>query len=599
LIRSIAVGLATLSALLAAADCAAAADPNKVLRYAFQVAETSFDPARVSDRYSNTLMENVLEPMLTYDYLARPVKLRANTLSSLPQIRDNGATFIFHVKPGIYFTPHEAFKGKRRELVAADYEFSLKRHFDPKLRSPWMFLLEDSLIGGKEAHNRAKATGKFDYDAPIEGLQILDRYTLQVRLKSADFNLPYVMAMPATGALAREVVELYGEDIGSHPVGSGPYMVKEWKRSSKIVLEANPDFREEMFEAEAGDNPLDHGIAAHLKGKKLPLVGRVEIYILEENQPRWLAFLNREHDFIERFPEEYANLAAPGGKIAPNLSKQGITLQRPIEPTLTYYCFNMEDPVVGGYAKERVALRRAISLAYNIFEELQIIRKGQSVQAESPIPPGVAGSNEHFRSSASEYDPARAKALLDLFGYVDRDGDGYRETPDGKPLVIEYASSPSFVDRQYDELWKKSLNAVGIRMATKKAKWPDLLKATKLGQFQFRGLAWGADYPDADNFLQLLYGPNTGQSNDARFRLPAFDKLYETAKQMPDSTERSRLYEEMNRLILVYAPWKLGTYRVDGNLIHPWVIGYKKHPILRAPWRFLDVDVARQSAARQ
>lgn len=587
------------SALLAAANGASAADPNKVIRYAFQVAETSFDPARVSDRYSNTLMENVLEPMLTYDYLARPVKLRPNTLSSLPEIRDRGATFIFRIRPGIYFTPHEAFKGKRRELIAADYEFSLKRHFDPKLRSPWLFLLEDSLTGGRDAYGRAKAAGRFDYDAPIEGLQILDRHTLQIRLKSPDFNLPYIMAMPATGALAREVVDLYGEDIGSHPVGSGPYVVKEWKRSSKIVLEANPDFREEIFQAEAGDNPLDQGIAAHLRGKKLPLVGRVEIYILEENQPRWLAFLNREHDFIERFPEEYSNLAAPGGKIAPNLAKQGITLQRPIEPTLTYYCFNMEDPVVGGYVKERVALRRAISLAYNMFEELQIIRKGQSVQAESPIPPGVAGSNERFRSSASEYDPARAKALLDLFGYIDRDGDGFRETPEGKPLVIEYASSPSFVDRQYDELWKKSLNAVGIRMTTKKAKWPDLLKATKLGQFQFRGLAWGADYPDADNFLQLLYGPNTGQSNDARFRLPAFDKLYEKAKQMPDSTERSRLYEDMNRLILVYAPWKLGTYRVDGNLIHPWVIGYKKHPIIRAPWRFLDVDVAKQTAARQ
>lgn len=597
--RGVALGAVMLSALLAAAKGAAAADPNKVIRYAFQIAETSFDPARVSDRYSNTLMENVLEPMLTYDYLARPVKLRPNTLSSLPEIRDNGATFVFRVKPGIYFTPHAAFKGKRRELTAADYAFSLKRHFDPKMRSPWMFLLDETLIGAKDAYNRAKAAGKFDYDAPIEGLRVLDRYTLQIRLKAPDFNLPYVMAMPASGALAREVVDMYGEDVGSHPVGSGPYMVKEWKRSSKIVLEANPDYREEIFHAEPGDNPLDQRIAAQLKGKKLPLVGRVEVYILEENQPRWLAFLNAEHDYIERFPEEYSNLAAPGGRIAPNLAKQGITLQRPIEPTLTYYGFNMDDPVVGGYAKERVALRRAISMAYNIFEELQIIRKGQSIQAESPIPPGVAGSNEHFRSSASEYDPAKAKALLDLFGYVDRDGDGYRETPEGKPLVIEYASTPSFADRQFDELWKKSLNAVGIRMKTRKAKWPDLLKATKLGQFQFRALAWGADYPDADNFLQLLYGPNTGQSNDARFRLPAFDRLYEKAKQLPDSPERSRLYEEMNRLILVYAPWKLGTYRVDGNLIHAWVIGYKKHPMIRAPWRYLDVDVARQAAARR
>ncbi|TSA15567.1 MAG: hypothetical protein D4R74_06200, partial [Betaproteobacteria bacterium] len=324
-------------AVLAAANGAAAADPNKVIRYAFPVAETSFDPVAASDRYSNTLIEDVLEPMLTYDYLARPVKLVPNTLAAMPEVRDNGATYVFHIKPGIHFTPHAAFKGGKRELVAADYEFSLKRLFDPKLRSPWMFLLEDSLIGGKDAYNRAKAAGRFDYDAPIEGIKVLDRYSLQIRLKAPDYNLLYIMAMPTTAAFAREVVQMYGDDVGSHPVGTGPYMVKEWKRSSKIVLVANPDYREEYLTATPGADPLDQKIAAHLKGKRLPLVGRIEIGIIEETQPRWLAFLNREHDYIERFPNEYANIAAPGGKLAPNLAKQGITLQRLVEPNLTHY----------------------------------------------------------------------------------------------------------------------------------------------------------------------------------------------------------------------------------------------------------------------
>ena len=595
--RHILVRLALASAMLAA-GCAIAADPNKVIRYAFPVAETSFDPVAASDRYSNTLIEDVLEPMLTYDYLARPVKLVPNTLVAMPGIRDNGATYVFRIKPGIHFTPHAAFKGKQRELVAADYEFSLKRLFDPKLRSPWMFLLEDSLIGAKEAYNRAKAAGRFDYDAPIEGITVLDRYTLQLRLKAPDYNLLYIMAMPATAAFAREVVEKFGDDVGSHPVGTGPYMIKEWKRSSKIVLEANPEYREEFFGSEPGADPLDRKIAAHLKGKRLPLVGRIEISIIEETQPRWLAFLNREHDYIERFPNEYANIAAPGGKLAPNLAKQGITLQRLVEPNLTYYYFNMEDPVVGGYTPEKVALRRAISMSMNDNEEIQILRKNQAIRAESPVPPGVAGYDENFRTSAAAYNPARAKALLDLFGYVDRDRDGYREAPDGRPLAIEYASTPSLLDRQYDELWKKSFDAIGIRMTVRKAKWPDLLKESKAGKVQFRGLAWGADYPDADNFLQLLYGPNAGQSNDARFRLAAFDRLYEQAKRLPDTPERTRLYQEMNRLILAYAPWKLGVNRVEGYLLHPWITGYKKHPILRTQWRFLDVDVAQQAAAR-
>jgi ABC-type transport system substrate-binding protein len=462
-----------------------------------------------------------------------------------------------------------------------------------------MFLLEDSLIGGKEAYNRAKAAGRFDYDAPIEGIRVLDRYSLQLRLKAPDYNLLYIMAMPATAAFAREVVEMYGDDPGSHPVGTGPYMLKEWRRSSKIVLEANPGFREEYFTSAPGADPLDWEIAAHLKGKRLPLVGRVEISIIEETQPRWLAFLNREHDYIERFPNEYANIAAPGGKLAPNLAKQGVTLQRLVEPNLTYYYFNMEDPVVGGYTPEKVALRRAICMSMNDNEEIQILRKNQAIRADSPVPPGVAGYDENFRSSATEYNPAKAKALLDLFGYVDRDGDGYREAPGGKPLTIEYASTPSQLERQYDELWKKSLDAIGIRMTVRKAKWPDLLKESKAGKVQFRGLAWGADYPDADNFLQLLYGPNAGQSNDARFRLAAFDRLYEQAKRLPDTPERTALYQQMNRLILAYAPWKLGVHRVEGYLIHPWITGYKKHPILRAQWRFLDVDIEQQAAARR
>ena len=597
--RIIAVCLVLVSALLLLMDCAVAADPNKVIRYAFPVAETSFDPVAASDLYSNTLIEDVLESMLTYDYLARPVKLVPNTLAAMPEIRDNGATYLFHIKPGIYFTPDAAFKGKPRELVAADYEFSLKRLFDPKLRSPWMFLLEDSVIGGKEAYNRAKAAGQFDYDAPIEGIKVLDRYTLQIRLKAPDYNLLYIMAMPATAAFAREVVEMYGDDVGSHPVGTGPYMLKEWKRSSKIVFEANPGFREQYFTSIPGSDPLDRKIAAHLKGKRLPLVGRVEVSIIEESQPRWLAFLNNEHDYIERFPNDYVNIATPGGKLAPNLAKQGITLQRLVEPMLTFYLFNMEDPVVGGYTPEKVALRRAICMSMNDNEEIQILRKNQAIRAQSPVPPGVAGYDPNFRSAAAEYNPAKAKALLDMFGYLDRDGDGYRELPDGRPLVLNYWSTPTQLERQYDELWKKSLDAIGVRLAVHKEKWPDLLKATKAGKVQFRGYAWAADYPDADNFLQLLYGPNSGQSNDARFRLPAFDRLYQEAKRLPDSPERTHLYQEMNRLILAYAPWKLGVNRIEGYLIHPWVLGYKKNPLLRAQWQFLDVDVARQAAARR
>jgi peptide/nickel transport system substrate-binding protein len=576
----------------------AAADPDKTLRIAFAVAETAFDPVIVSDLYSNIILEGIIEPMLSYDYLARPVKLMPNTLEAMPEVSDNGAAYEFHIRKGIYFTPDPAFKGVRRELTAADYAYSIRRLFDPKLRSPWLFLLEGKIIGADAVMQRAKARNAgFDYDAPIEGLEVTDRYTLRIRLNEPDYNLLYIMAMPTLAALAREVVDYYGADIGSHPVGTGPFVPTRWVRSSKIVLEANPQYRDVFFASAGGPDPASKGIAAQLKGKKLPLAGRVEVSIIEEAQPRYLAFLNGDLDYLG-VPNEFANLVMREGKLAPNLAKKGITLSRFAEPDVTYTYFNMDDKVVGGYSREKIALRRAISLAYDTDAEIRILRRNQAMAAQTPIPPGVAGYDPAFGSPFSEYNPAKAKALLDLFGYTDRDGDGYRELPDGEPLTIEYASTNNVVDRQFDELWKRCMDAIGIRMTFKKAKWPDLLKQSKLGKLQMKGSAWTADYPDGDNFLQLLYGPNAGQANDARFRLREYDELYRKAKRMPDSPERTRLYDEMTGYMLVYAPWRLGVHRVASTLVQPWIVGYRDHPIIHAPWKYLDIDLPRRGAGR-
>jgi oligopeptide transport system substrate-binding protein len=569
----------------------ALATPSKTLRIALAQAETSLDPIVVSDLYSNTIIQAVLEPMLAYDYLARPAKLIPNTLEGMPEVSDAGATYTFRVKRGVYFTPDTAFGGRPRELTAADYLYSIKRLFDPKLKSPWLFLLEGKIEGLDNAMQAAKSRPQgFDYDADIAGLQLLDRYTLRIRLKEPDYNLLYILATPTLSALAREVVERYGEEIGVHPVGTGPYYVveKEWVRSHRLVLQANPGFRGTQVIAPEKPEAGDQAVVDAMRGKRLPVVERVEITVIEEAQPRYLAFLNGELDY-SAVPAEFVNLAVPGGKLAKNLAKRGIQLHQFVEQDVTYTYFNMEDPVVGGYGKEKVALRRAISMAYDREQEIRIIRQNQAIAAQSPLPPGVAGYDAAFRTTVGDFDPARAKALLDLFGYSDRDGDGYRELPDGKPLTLEYASTNGLLDRQFDELWKKCLDRVGLRIKFKKGKWPDLLKESKLGKLQMKGSAWSADYPDGDNFLQLLYGGNAGQANDARFRLPEFDRLYERAKHMPDSPERTRLFQQMTKLVLVYAPWKLGTHRVANVLVQPWVVGFKPHPLIIAPWMYLDV----------
>ena len=227
-------------AALAAASAAPAADLSKVYRIAFPTAETGFDPARVSDLYSNTVNEAIFERLLTYDYLARPAKLVPLAAEAMPQVTDNGRTYTFRIRKGIHYVADPAFKGRKRELVAGDFAYVIKRHADPRNRSPWAFMVEGRIAGLDDAIAQARKSGRFDYDAKIPGLETPDPYTLVIRLVAPDYLFNYTVAHVPYGAMAREVVEAYGDDIGAHPVGTGPYVLKEWKRASRIVLEANP-----------------------------------------------------------------------------------------------------------------------------------------------------------------------------------------------------------------------------------------------------------------------------------------------------------------------------------------------------------------------
>jgi ABC-type transport system substrate-binding protein len=587
-----------LAALLAPG--AGAADARKVIRVAYQSAESKLDPQAESDEPSGGMEDNIFDSLLEYDYLARPAKLKPRAAAALPEVSADGRVYTLRVKPGIYFTPDPAFKGKRRELVAQDYAYSIRRLYDPKIRSQWLFLVEGKIVGADAVAAEAKKTNRYDFDRPIEGLQAIDRYTLRIKLNHTDFGFGFVLAMPATGAVAREVVEAYGDDFHAHPVGTGPYMVKLWVRGSRLELVANPDYREEYFESAGGNDERSREIAASLKGKRLPLAGRVEVYIVEEAQPRWLAFLGGEHDYLRPLPDEFANVAMPGGRLAPNLRKIGIRSTPDEAAWVTYTTFNMEPVVdgkpnaIGGYSPERVALRRAIALGFRIEEQVAILDKNQSVRAYSPLPPSVAGHDPEFVSPTLEYNPAKAKALLDMYGYLDRDGDGYRENPDGSPLVFDHAWYPTQRERQRNELWKKSMDDIGIRVTFDKVeKLPELRKQARFGKVQSFSYGWIADYPDGENFLQLLWKGSFGQTNYAQFDLPEYNELYERAKRLPDGPERNALYARMVKIITVYVPWMVETYKAYTVLMQPWLLNYKKHPFAIEPWKYLDIDLDR------
>jgi ABC-type transport system substrate-binding protein len=573
---------------------------EKVLRFAFPAPESTFDPPSTnSDFYSSTILSQILEAPLTYDYLARPVQLVPNTAEALPRIEEGGRRITLRIKPGIFFADDPAFKGSprlnaqgRRELTAEDYVYAIKRFYDPRYASSDLYLFEAAkLLGLSELRQQALQEKKpFNYDAPVEGVRALDRYTLQLRMADPDPRWHFNLAMPAiTGAVAREVVEHYGKDIGAHPVGTGPFRLAQWRRASRIVLERSPDYRRRVYEGQPADEPIAQAIAQQLQGRTLPLVDRIEVDIVEEAQPRWLSFLQGDFDWMA-VPPAFAPLAVPGGQLAPFLRKRGVQLQTHLQAVMAMHYFAMEDPVVGGYTAEKVALRRAISLAYDEPADIRLLRHGMAIPAQSTIAPHTFGYEEDYRSEMSVYDPARAKALLDIYGYLDRDGDGWRESPTGHPLVLRIASLASQEDRAANELWKRSLNAVGLKVVFEVSTWPELLKKTRTGGLQIWGFRWSAQSPDGGFYLSIAYGPNAGDANDPRFALPAFDRLYEQQRRLPDGPERMALMRQAKNLLVAYMPYKAHRHDIVATLLQPWLKHYWTHPFMRDAWQYLDSE---------
>ena len=583
---------------LAATAAVAQTDADKTLRVSFPIAETGFDPQAAGDAYSNYVSRAIFDPLYRYDYLARPYRLEPNTAAALPEISADGLTWTIRVRPGIYFADDPAFKGRRRELTAYDYVYAIKRILDPKMRSNSLTVVQGRFVGADAVVAKAAETGRFDYDAPIEGLQAPDRFTMRFKLNFPDYELLANLTTTQLAAVAREVIDAYADASGwamANPVGTGPYRLKDWRRGQRIILERNPGFRDERY-PDAAD-PADRAAFARFKGRRLPLVSRVEISIIEESNPRLLAFGQKELDFLAVPVDLVPRVLDAGNQLKPELAQRGVTLARDIQPAISYLYFNMEDPVIGGYTPEKIALRRAVAMSYNIDDDIRVLRQGQGAAATQIIPPGMTGYDPTL-DVRTPFDAKAARALLDKFGYKDRDGDGFREAPDGKPLTVLMASPTTTADRQGDELWQKGMNSVGLRVEFVKQKWPDLLKMARLGQLQAWRLGNINTTPEGFGFHGLLYSKNAGFSNLARFNLPDYDRSYERARALPDSPERTRELRRMSELVNLYAPWVMLAYRYENVIVQPWLHGYKYNPTFQYPFAYLDVDAAARRAAR-
>ncbi len=589
-------GLMAAAPVLAQAQQASSATPQKVYRYSFRIAESNFDPAQISDIYSRTVTPHIFEGMYQYDHLARPSKVKPLTAESMPTASADFRTWTVKLKPGIYFHSDPAFKGQKRELVAEDYVYSFKRYADPAVKSPaWGWLETFKFVGLAELRQQALDKKQpFNYDQPIEGLRALDRYTVQFRMHdpSPRFTTGALAASDLMGAVAREVVEFYGEKITGHPVGTGPFKLVQWRRSSFIALERSTEFREMLYDAEPNaDDAEGQAILKRLKGKRLPLIDRVEISIIEEEQPRWLTFLKGDIDLLDEVPNSFILQAMPGGKVAPNLAKKGVQGYRMVRSSSAYTFFNMDHPLVGGYTPDKVALRRAIFLAVDVEREIQLVRRGQAIPAQSPVVPNTNQYDPKFRSENGEYSVARAKALLDMYGYVDKDGDGWRDMPDGSPLVLIKSTQPDQTSRQLDEQWRRDMSNINIRIEFKPAKWPENLKASRAGTLMMWGLGGVSADPDSQGTFQKYHSKQIGGQNQARFKNARMDQLYDTMDSLPDGPQRLALFDEAKRLAVVYAPYKTHVHSFVNDLAHPWVYGYRRPLFWQEYWQYLDIDL--------
>ena len=577
------------------------AEGKRVLRYAFNTAETGFDPAKVFDLYSRIVTAHIFENLYNYDHLARPAKINPAIADGRAAHSADFRTWAVKIKRGIFFADDPAFKGKRRELTAADFVYAIKRFVDPANKSPAASgVLDAGLVGLAALRERALKDKKpFDYDTEIEGLRALDRHTVQYKLEQPRprFVQSLLTSHDLFGAVAREVVEAYGDDISAHPVGSGPFRLLQWRRSSLIVLEKNPAYREVFYDAEpAPDDAEGQAFVARFKGRRLPMIDRVEVSIIEESQPRWLGFLSGQLDYVS-VPLEFANQALPGGKLAPNLARRGMQLRREIEADSAYTYFNMDDPVVGGYTPERVALRRAIGLAMNVPREIGVVRRNQAIPAQSPLMPHTSGYDPAFKSEMGDHDLIRAKALLDIYGYVDTNRDGFREQPDGQPLLLEFATQSDALSRTFDELLQRSMEAVGIRVRFVIGQWPEQLKQARAGKLMLWQLGGSAASLDGAESLQRFHSAQIGGQNMARFKHLRFDELYERLLVIEDGAERQALFREAKLIATAFMPYKFQIHRISNDLTQPWLIGHRRPLAWNDWWHLVDIDDSKKISA--
>jgi ABC-type transport system substrate-binding protein len=536
-----------------------------------------FDPIHASDNYSANEMGKVYEGLFEFHPLKRPYELVPNLAESLPLVSDDGLTYSFKIRAGVHFHDSPAFKdGKGRELKSDDFLYSLKRLADPKLQAKGWWLLDDKIVGLNEWRNKYVAAESSNYGDEIEGLRKIDDYTFSIKLKKPYPQFLYALAMPYTFVVAKEAVEHFAKEFLNHPVGTGPFVLPVFEQTNRIVYTKNPTFREKFYPSEGEEGDDKSGLLADA-GKKIPLVDKIIVDIIVESQPKWLSFQKAKADLLEIPKDNFDTAVIAGKDLSPELRSKGIRLFANPQLDVTFFAFNHDDPLF-----KNKKLRQAMSIAWNRDEANKLFYNKAAIEAQSVIPPGLGGYRKEFKNPYIKFDIDQAKKLLAEAGY-----------PQGKGLPeIKIETRNETVARQLIEHFAKNLDRIGIKIKVSMNTWPELINKVTKRQHQMYTMAWGADYPDAENFLGLLYCPYSSPgSNGANYCNPDFDNLFKMATVLQDGLERNTLYEKMNEMVAVDVPWIFGFNRTKFYLSQAWVRNYKFMEFNHSQFQYLNVDL--------
>lgn len=559
-------------------------DPkDDTLRIPIVANPKTFDPAAVVDLYSAYVSSLVYEGLTEYNYLKRPHELQALLAEAMPTVSKDGLVYTFKIRKGVKFTDHAAFAGgKGREIKAQDFIFSWLRLGDPKVGSVNFWLLDGRIVGFNAWSEKQKKNDKTDYDHPPEGLKAIDDSTLEVRLTRKFPQFLMILAMPQLAVVPREVVEAAGKDMSTVAVGTGPYILQSWLQNSRLTFTKNPYYLgQPAYPSEGSAGDAEKGLLADA-GKPTAFASKVEYHVFVEQQPMWLNFMKGNVDHVVIPKDNYSAAIDPTTKeLLPDLAKKGIVLEKVPQPEISYMGFNMEDSVVGAKAKGGADLRKAISLAQDNARATELFFNGRAILAQFIIPPEIAGYDPAFVNPFTQTNVEKAKEYLAKAGY-----------PGGKGLSDLIYEMPNGAEaRQQGELAMKELGAIGINLKVNYNTFAELDEKIKKRKAQIFGIAWIADYPDAENFLQLLYGPNKAPgANSTNYDNPAYNKLFEQVRDMTDSPERRALIVKMRDIYVQDMPMFPIRHRIYYYLRHGWLKNFKKEYMGSSPAKFMRVD---------